>query len=90
MCNNHLRDAALVVMLALVAACGRKVDDTAPLAFVPADTPYVFANTEPMPDAAVANWRAQMQGAWPLLVETMDHALTEMSDVRARLDTSSP
>lgn len=80
MCKTNLRNAALVVALALVAACGRKADDNAPLAFVPADTPYVFANTEPAPDAAVANWRAQMQGAWPLLVETMDHALAELSD----------
>jgi hypothetical protein len=77
--TRHLRHAALIVMLGLVAGCGRKVDETAPLAFVPADTPYVFANTEPVPDAAVANWRAQMQGAWPLLVETMDHALAELS-----------
>jgi predicted small lipoprotein YifL len=75
----NLRCAALVAMLAVVAACGRKVDETAPLAFVPADTPYVFANIEPVPDAAVATWRAQMQGAWPLLVETMDHALAELS-----------
>ncbi|WP_395684218.1 hypothetical protein [Dokdonella sp.] len=75
----YLRGAALVIMLALAAGCGRKVDESAPLAFVPADTPYVFANIEPVPEAALANWRAQMQGAWPLLVETMDHALAELS-----------
>jgi hypothetical protein len=77
--TRYLRHAALIVMLGLVAGCGRKVDETAPLAFVPADTPYLFANIEPVPDAAVANWRAQMQGAWPLLVEMMDQALAELS-----------
>ena len=36
---------ALGLATALLAACGHK-DKDAPLAFVPADTPYVFANIE--------------------------------------------
>lgn len=76
--TSNLHRAALAVMLALLAGCGHKVDETAPLAFVPADTPYVFANIEPAPEAALATWRTQMQTAWPLLTETMDHALAEL------------
>jgi hypothetical protein len=71
---------ATVVLAALlaVAGCSKKIDTDSPLAFVPANTPYVFANTEPMPDAALAHWREQMQGAWPLLTDTIDHALGEI------------
>jgi hypothetical protein len=50
-------------------------DATAPLAFVPADTPYVFANLEPLPqdkldawlqqsEAAVEMWRTQFDQAY--------------------------
>jgi predicted small lipoprotein YifL len=76
--TSNLQRTALAVMLALLAGCGHKGDNTAPLAFVPADTPYVFANTESVPDAALATWRRQMQTAWPLLTETMDHALADI------------
>ena len=34
-------------------------DPNAPLAFVPADTPYVFANIEPFPAAITARWMQQ-------------------------------
>lgn len=65
--------AALTAALAL-AACGKKAtpENSAPLAFVPADAPYVMANREPMPEAAIKQWRAQMQEAWPLVVPMLD------------------
>lgn len=72
-----LRHLALATSL-VVAACGKNVDTSAPLAFVPADTPYLFANVEPTPDAAIAHWREQMQGAWPLFTEMMDQMLAEV------------
>ena len=38
-----------------LTGCGRQDKDT-PLAFVPADTPYVFANIKPLPDAVSRAW----------------------------------
>lgn len=35
-------------------------DAHAPLAYVPADTPYVFANLEPLPAAVTSRWMQQM------------------------------
>ena len=62
---RNLRSAFLFALLAC-AGCGRKAADTnAPLAFVPADTPYVFANVEPMSDATIAAWQSQTRAVWP-------------------------
>jgi hypothetical protein len=42
---------------------GGSVDRNAPLAFVPANTPYVFANIEPFPAAITARWMQQFDVA---------------------------
>ncbi|UXI69354.1 hypothetical protein [Tahibacter amnicola] len=55
----------LAVVLAL-SACGKKSDPSQPLAFVPADTPYVFANLEPMPQPVIDEWQKAMKEIWPL------------------------
>ena len=51
---RSMRRCALVsacVSLLLLAGCGKKtVEDTAPLSFAPADTPYLYANFKPLPD----------------------------------------
>src|SRR5690242_7274553 len=78
-----LRHLALAVTLVAVAGCGKKADTTTPLAFVPADTPYLFANIEPAPDSAIAHWREQMQGAWPLFTDMMDEMLAEVGKTDA-------
>jgi predicted small lipoprotein YifL len=75
---HGLRVVVMLAALLAAAGCGRKVDVDSPLAFVPADTPYVFANIEPMPDAMVAQWRQQMQAAWPLMTDAVEHALVEI------------
>lgn len=69
---------ALTALLLVAAGCSKKVDTDSPLAFVPADTPYVFANTEALPDATIAQWRGQMQAVWPFMTDAFDHALVEM------------
>ncbi|HEY6942008.1 hypothetical protein [Dokdonella sp.] len=86
--TRFLRLAALAAVLVAVAGCGKKADTGVPLAFVPADTPYLFANVEPAPDSAVAHWRTQMQGAWPLFVEMMDQTLAELGRTGADADAS--
>lgn len=73
-----LHVAVTLAALLTVAGCGKKVEVDSPLAFVPADSPYVFANTEPMPDAMIAQWRQQMQAMWPLMTDAVEHALVEI------------
>lgn len=46
--------AALVAVT--LAACGKDEAATDPLAYVPADTPYVVANRTPMPRAVIEAW----------------------------------
>ena len=56
MTTIRFRVAALAALAAL-AACGRKDAPESALAYVPADTPYVFANLEPTPEALYDDWK---------------------------------
>lgn len=53
--------AAFILAVVSIAGCGRKSDVDSPLAFAPADTPYVFANLKPVPDAVSHAWFAQLE-----------------------------
>jgi len=46
-----------------ISACAKQSTKEAadPLAYVPADTPYVFANLEPLPKQQIEEWIAKMQ-----------------------------
>ena len=46
-----------LLLAVLLAACGREPSAPAPLAYAPADTAYVFANLEAMPEEVVDLWR---------------------------------
>jgi len=61
---------ALGLASALLAACGHK-DKDAPLAFVPADTPYVFANLDKLDDDAYEAMIAQANNELPGQVAQM-------------------
>ncbi|HWG11199.1 MAG TPA: hypothetical protein VN693_06840 [Rhodanobacteraceae bacterium] len=52
------RCASIVCLASLlaIAGCGKHVDDNAPLAYAPADTPYLFANFKPAPDDVRKAW----------------------------------
>jgi hypothetical protein len=53
----NFRQLSITLLSAfLLVACGKKDDPDAPLAFVPADTPYVYANLEPAPEKTVEAW----------------------------------
>jgi len=68
--------AALVAGAALLAACGKKsADNAAPLAFVPADTPYVYANVEPAPAAVTEQWSRRMHEYLPAALGVYENAL---------------
>lgn len=74
------RLAVLICVAALVAACGKSASpggSDAPLAFAPADTPYAYANLEPMPADVLAAQSKHMHAFWPLLFEQYDAMLND-------------
>ncbi|WP_189339758.1 hypothetical protein [Rhodanobacter denitrificans] len=62
--RSMTRCIALVLAGTMLAACGHK-DKDAPLAFVPADTPYVVANLEVLDDATRTALLAQADAQLP-------------------------
>ena len=81
--NRTIRGGLALAALLCVSACGDKVDRNAPLAFVPDDSPWVFANLEPVPETTRARFEQQMQAAWPLMLEVLDRALADLEKAPA-------
>ncbi len=78
--QRRYRFAALVVGATVLAACGKKsVDNTAPLAYVPADTPYVYANIEPTPKAVAEQWSRRMHEYLPVALGVYENALDRIA-----------
>jgi hypothetical protein len=78
-----VRGGLALAALLCVSACGDKVDRDAPLAFVPADTPWVFANLEPVPESIRTRYEQQMQAAWPVMLGMFDGALADIETAYA-------
>jgi predicted regulator of Ras-like GTPase activity (Roadblock/LC7/MglB family) len=80
------RVVPLALLLAL-AACSKKPDANSPLAFVPADTPYVFANLEPTPQPVLDQWSQMTREVWPLSLgmyqRMLDKAQADAPDATA-------
>ncbi|HVJ61103.1 MAG TPA: hypothetical protein VM555_00100 [Tahibacter sp.] len=76
-----LRRALPFALIVLFSACAKKQDASLPLAFVPADTPYVFANVEPMPQAVVDEYADMMKQMWPSMFGTYSRLLDEAKDL---------
>jgi len=76
-----IRRLALPALCALLlAACGKRAtDNDAPLAFVPADTPYAYANIDPTPIAVTEEWSKRMKSYWPMLIQMYQDLLTRAS-----------
>jgi len=72
------RTLALAVAGALLAGCGHK-DKDAPLAFVPADTPYVVANLDVMDDDTRGALLAQADAQLPAQVKQLQSAADDMA-----------
>lgn len=71
----------LTLTASLITACGKSPDNVstdAPLAYAPADTPYVWANPEPMPAAVIDHWSQQMHDVWPIMIGIYENALGNM------------
>jgi hypothetical protein len=78
------RFAAIALGAGLIAACSNKPAEEGsdiPLAFVPADTPFVYANLEPLPAAVTEQWSRRMQEYWPTLLGMYDDLL-QKADAR--------
>lgn len=72
------RLASLAAVACLMAACGKApVPNDTPLAFAPADTPYAYANLEPMPAAVTEQWSKPMQDYWPTLFAMYESMLQD-------------
>ncbi|MGA9333136.1 MAG: hypothetical protein WBV39_02545 [Rudaea sp.] len=64
----------------LLAACSKGSSDAnAPLAYVPADTPYLYANIKPTPKAVTDQWSKHMQEYLPVVFGMYDNMLEELS-----------
>lgn len=86
--NHLLRGAAargaLLTLALAVAGCGSKsVDDNAPLAYVPADTPWLFANIEPLPEATRDQFARQTKALWPIVIGIFDSAVADLDRTAA-------
>jgi hypothetical protein len=64
---------------ALLAGCGHKQDKDAPLAFVPADTPYVAANLDVLDDDTRNALFAQADAQLPAQVAQMNSTAADMA-----------
>lgn len=80
--RRHARIGFIALTAALAAACGKKADNDVPLAFVPADTPYVIAALEPMPEATANHFAAQAQSVWSAIFPMFDQLLTDTEHLK--------
>lgn len=80
--------AATTLAAALLASCGKAPDnvssDAPPLAFVPADSPYVYANIDATPQAVVDQWSKKMEAYWPALFGMYDRMLADAKHIEDR------
>ncbi|MFS8137304.1 MAG: hypothetical protein ACMG50_04165 [Thermomonas sp.] len=77
--RSTTRFVALGFAGVMLAACGHK-DKDAPLAFVPADTPYVLANLDVMDDATRSALMAQADAQLPSQLAQLDSAADRLAE----------
>lgn len=76
-----LRTAVLPASLALLlAACGKDDGPLPPLAYVPADTPYVMGAIEPIPQAVANEWLSLSSALLPMYRDLLDKAIADLED----------
>lgn len=69
--------SALAAALAL-AGCGKKADTDQPLAYAPADTVFLLANLEPVPDAALDAWWKNSEQMMTMYDRVLDDTLADI------------
>jgi len=81
-----VRLAALIAVAALFSACSKPPVADSPLAYAPADTPYVYGNLEAVPAATVEQLSKPMQDYWPTLFDLYE---TILKDAKPAIDDPS-
>lgn len=84
----YTRFGIYLLSFTLLASCTKTPETNIPLGFAPADTPYVFGNIEPMPQALIDRYAIQFHELWPLVMgyyqEILSHT-QKLSDNQKRL-----
>lgn len=80
MMQRTFRALALGFGALAIASCSGHKDANAPLAFVPADTPYLAANLKPLDSDTRAALMKQADAQMPTQVAQMRHAAKELGD----------
>ena len=81
-----VRLAALIAAAALFSSCSKPPAADSPLAYVPADTPYVYGNLEAVPAATVEQLSKPIQDYWPMLFDLYESMI---KDAGPAIDGSS-
>src|SRR5688572_33000007 len=76
----RILSTAAVAAAIVLAACGRKsAPEAGALAYVPLDTPYAFANLEPVPQATVDEWKKKFAPLSAAYQKMIARALVRMA-----------
>jgi hypothetical protein len=75
---RHLLPLTALASALLLAGCGGDQDTGQPLAFAPADTPWLLANAEPMPAAAMDAWWKNAQQMAPFYERALESAVADI------------
>ena len=81
-----VRLAALIAVAVLLSSCSKPPAADSPLAYAPADTPYVYGNLEAVPAATVEQLSKPMQDYWPTLFDLYE---TLLKDAKPAIDDTS-
>jgi hypothetical protein len=84
--RQSIRLAALIAVVFLFSSCSKPPAGDSPLAYVPADTPYVYGNLEALPAATVEQLSKPMQDYWPTLFDLYESIL---KDAKPAIDEPS-
>ncbi len=84
--DTVIRLAALIAIAALISSCSKPPAADSPLAYVPAETPYVYGNLEAVPAATVEQLSRPMQEYWPTLFDLYESML---KDANPAIDDTS-
>ena len=80
MCQS-IRLAAVIAVAGLFSACSKPPAGDSPLAYVPADTPYVYANLQAVPAATVEQLSRPIQDYWPTLFDLYESILNDAKTI---------
>ena len=84
--DTVIRLAALIAVAVLFSSCSKPPAADSPLAYAPADTPYVYGNLEALLAATVEQLSRPMQDYWPTLFGLYE---TILKDAKPAIDDTS-